>query len=462
MAATVRYPLSVFSLVMLNVVAIDSLRSLPFAAKYGFSSVFFYIIAALLFFIPSALVAAELATGWPKKGGVYIWVREAFGLQAGLVTIWLQWIYNIFWFPAILSLLAATLAYIVNPALAHSKPFMVSAIMIMFLGTTAVNSLGVYASNWVTNIASLFGSIIPMVLIVILGVVWWGSGQPVHVTFDWHHFWPHVSGLGGLVLLTNVLFSLVGMEMSAIHASEVKNPQRSYPRALLWSIIIILITLIGGSLGIAMVIPQHKIALMDGMLQMFATFFHTFHMPWMIDVIAACIILGGFGGVTAWVLGPSKALMVAAKDGILPKWLSRQNRFHAPISVLSVQLVIFILICGIYWYMPTVSSSFWLLSNITAILSLLAYLFMFASVIRLRYKAPEVKRPFVIPGGKVGLWLVGVAGFLVCGVVAVIGFWPPSNVEVGSVWHYEIILVSGVIIFCIIPFVLYRLCHKKN
>ena len=103
MTATVRYPLSVFSLVMLNIVAIDSLRSLPFAAKYGFSGVFFYIIAALLFFIPSALVAAELATGWPKKGGVYIWVREAFGLQAGLVTIWLQWIYNIFWFPGILN-----------------------------------------------------------------------------------------------------------------------------------------------------------------------------------------------------------------------------------------------------------------------------------------------------------------------------------------------------------------------
>ncbi len=449
-----RKTLSVFSLVMLNIVAVDSLRSIPFAAKYGFTLVFYYLVAAIFFFIPAAVVAAELATGWPKRGGVYVWVREAFGLPCGLVTIWLQWVYNICWFPVILSLLAATLAYLINPILVHSKAFMLTAIVIMFVGTTIANSYGMRASSLVTNVASLVGSLIPMVLITLLGVIWLAAGHHSYVIFDWHHFWPAHPPIGTLVLLTNVLFSLVGIEMSAIHASEVKNPQRSYPRALWISTVIILATLIGGSLAIAVVIPKAHISLMSGMLQVFYVFFHAYHMNWMITVVAICIILGGFGGVTAWVLGPSKGLMVAAQDGVLPAFLARQNQHGAPIGVLLSQLVIFLLICGVYLYMPSVSSSFWVLSNITAILSLLAYVFMFAAVIRLRYRHPDVTRAYRIPGGKLGVWLVGLFGIVSCVVTIIIGLFPPKGIEVGSTGLYELTLIGGVLLFALLPFVL--------
>lgn len=79
--------LGFFSLVMINVIAVDSLRSLPIGAAYGFSVVTYYLIAGILFFIPSALAAAELATQWPVTGGIYIWVREAFGRKAAFVTM---------------------------------------------------------------------------------------------------------------------------------------------------------------------------------------------------------------------------------------------------------------------------------------------------------------------------------------------------------------------------------------
>src|SRR5258708_37865689 len=90
--------LSLFSLVMINVIAVDSLRTLPISAAYGYSLIFYYVLAALAFFIPSTLVSAELATGWPTIGGVYIWVREAFGNRWGFLAIWLQWIYNVVWY----------------------------------------------------------------------------------------------------------------------------------------------------------------------------------------------------------------------------------------------------------------------------------------------------------------------------------------------------------------------------
>ena len=169
-------------------------------------------------------------------------------------------------------------------------------------------------------------------------------------------------------------------------------------------------TLIGGSLAIAIVIPQKDIGLMTGMLQLFYAFFDAHHLPWMADVMGLCIIIGGLGGVSAWVLGPSKGLMVAAQDGAIPSWMAKTDRFGAPVMVLAVQAILFTLICGVFLLMPTVNSSYWILSNITAILSLLSYIMMFLAAWALRIKKPKVKRPYKIPGGKWGMGLVCVLG----------------------------------------------------
>ena len=88
--------MTVSQLAMLTVVAVASLRSLPAMADYGLASILLYLIPAVVFLVPTALVAAELATGW--KGGVYVWVREAFGNRIGFLAIWLQWIQNVVWY----------------------------------------------------------------------------------------------------------------------------------------------------------------------------------------------------------------------------------------------------------------------------------------------------------------------------------------------------------------------------
>ena len=138
---SIKKPLSVLSLVAINIIAVDSLRTLPFGAEYGFSAVFYFIVAALVFFLPVSLVSAELATAFPQTGGVDIWTREAFGKKVGFLTIWLQWFYNIVWYPTIMSLVAVTIAYIFNPALAHNKIYMLAVIMIAFWGATCINCL---------------------------------------------------------------------------------------------------------------------------------------------------------------------------------------------------------------------------------------------------------------------------------------------------------------------------------
>src|SRR6516164_3994438 len=100
--------LSLLSLVMITVGSVDSIRNLPATALFGSSLIFFFILGAIFFLIPTALVSAELSSAWAKQGGIYVWVKEAFGEKCGFLAIWFQWIENVIWYPTILSFVAGT------------------------------------------------------------------------------------------------------------------------------------------------------------------------------------------------------------------------------------------------------------------------------------------------------------------------------------------------------------------
>jgi len=454
--------LSVFSLVMINVIAVDSLRTLPMSAEYGFTLVFYYIVAGLVFFIPTALVAAELATGWSKTGGIYVWVREAFGEQLSFVVIWLQWFYNLCWYPTILSLVAATLAYCINPGLINNPFYMLLVIFSVFWGATFVNCLGMRAAGVMSSIAALGGTLIPMLFIAILGIIWVAMGKPIQIAFTAKSFFPNIAHTNTLVLLTAMLYGLVGMEMSAVHAQEVKNPQRDYPKALFYSTIIILATLMLGSLSIAIVVPTAKLSIVAGLLQAFQDFFAAFHMQWMMPIIALLIVCGAIGGVGAWIIGPTKCLLAASRDGTLPKVFGRVNKQHAPYVLLIAQGVIFSILCLVFLLMPSVNSSFWVLTDIAAELSLMVYVAMFSAAIYLRYKYPEVPRAFKIPGGNVGMWIAGLLGLGSCIFAITIGFIPPAQIKVGNMFRYETVLILGIVAGCLIPVIIFNVARYRR
>ncbi len=461
MQRTDKKKLTVFGLVMMNVIAIDSLRTLPMSAEYGLSLVFYYLLAAVLFFFPAALVSAELATGWPETGGIYVWIREAFGEQWGFLTIWLQWFYNICWYPTIMSFIGATVAYCINPDLINHKTYMLAVVFVLFWGATFINFFGMKASHFMNTISAILGTLLPMLFIIILGLIWILQGKPISIQFHWHSLFPDISNINNMVLLTAVLYGLVGIEMSAAHAGEVHNPQHNYPKAILWSAILILASLVGASLAIALVIPQKELNIISGLLQAFEIFFKAFHMTWAMPVLALAIVIGSLGCVGAWILSPSKGLLIACHDGCLPLKLGMKNRHGVPIAILFSQGIIFTILCGIFILMPTVTSSFWVLSNITSILALLVYVVMFLAAIKLRYKRPEVSRAFRIPGGTIGLWSTCLVGLASCLFTIGVGFLPPSQIAIGSVLTYEWIMILGVIVSCALPFIIYR-AHQSR
>jgi amino acid transporter len=180
-------------------------------------------------------------------------------------------------------------------------------------------------------------------------------------------------------------------------------------------------------------------------------------MAWFMPVLAVLIVLGALGGMNAWMLGPSKGLLMASRDGSLPASLSFVNKEHVPTRILLLQAIIFTGLCSTFLFMPTVSSSFWILSAITSILALIVYVIMFAAAVKLRYKHAHVVRAFTIPGGKFGLWLTCSLGLSSCLFTIFIGFLPPSQIAVGNIVTYETILIVGVILSCLVPFIVYHL-----
>ena len=452
--------LSVFSLVMINVIAVDSLRTLPITAKLGASLISYYLIAAFAFFIPVALVAAELATAYPNTGGIYVWVREAFGRRAAFITIWLQWIYNVVWYPTILAFIAATLAYLFSPTLANNNYYLWGTIVGLFWLFTLLNCFGMRVSSIISILGASLGTIIPMVGITILGVIWFMQGRPIQINFA-TSWLPDFSSIGNFPLFSAVLFGLLGMEMSAIHAEEVKNPQRDYPRALLYSTIIIFSTLVLGSLAIVIVVPMDSLSVVSGLIDAYARFFDAYQMPWMTSITAGLIILGGISGVSAWIIGPTKGLLIAAHDGSLPRHFTRTNKHGAPVTILVAQGVIFTALSCLFIFIDSINAAYWILSDMCAQLALLAYIFMFSAAIKLRYSQPNQHRAYKIPGGLLGMWLVAGTGLICCVVTILISFVPPTQIPIENVAFFETFLVSGLVIFVLVPWFLAKRNEKQ-
>lgn len=454
---TNRKILTTFGLMMINIIALDSLRTLPISAEYGFSLVFYYLIAGIAFFIPTALISAELATAWPNTGGVYIWVREAFGGRCGFLTIWLQWIYNVVWYPTILAFIGGTLAYLINPALANNKYYLITVVLVAFWGATAINCLGLKVSSRFSTLGALFGTLLPMLIIIVLGAFWMGLHEVSAIHFSIKSFMPDLSNVDNLTFLTGgVVFSLLGMEMSAVHAGDVRNPQKDYPRAVFYSAVIVWLSLVLASLAIALVIPHSKLSLLSGLTDAFEAFFNAYHLTWMPPVIIALIILGCLGSMSTWVLGPTRGLWVATQDENVPALWQKTNKHGMPTPLLIGQAILVTVLSAVFVLMPSVNNSYWVLSNLTGQLALIFYILLFAAAIKLRYKKPDAPRAYRIPGGKFGIWLVGGIGILSCIFTIAVGFLPPNPMSLNKLIGYEAVLVIGMVVFFIAPLIIYR------
>ncbi|HSX12315.1 MAG TPA: amino acid permease, partial [Rhabdochlamydiaceae bacterium] len=402
----------------------------------------------------------ELASTFPKLGGIFFWVKEALGQRLGFLSAWLLWFQNIVWYPTILSFVAVTLAYIFDPALANNKLYTCGTILALFWAITLVNLKGMRVSGWVSTIGMILGTFLPGLFIIILGALWLVTKRPSHIEFNWNSFFPDMSSVNHWALFAGVMLSLAGIEMSAVHAKDVKNPRKDFPKAILFSALLILALSIPGILSIALVVPQQEINLVAGSLQAIAVFLESYQLNALTPYLAICIAIGALASVSTWVAGPTKALLAAAEEGDLPPLFRKVNKQQMPSALLIAQACIVSVLTFVFALLPSFNEGLWILTAILSILYLMMYLLLFASALILRFKQPHTVRPYKIPGGKAGIIFVCALGFISALFAIVIGFFPPEQLPIANKTLYVELLFGGVLLFSLGPLLIFLFSRK--
>jgi len=247
--------ISMMAFAVMNFTTLVSLRGLPSMAEYGLTSIFYFIFAALVFLIPTSLVAAELAATFPKQGGVFRWVSEAFGPRWGFAALYYQWQAIVIWFPTVLIYGAVALAYIWWPqsfdkALAGNKLYTIAVVLAVYWFVTLFTFRGVGASARLSSLGGLFGTIIPGAILIILAAIYVAMGNPIHLPLN-GGFLPDFSKFQNMVLAAGVFLYYAGMEIQAVHIKSLPNPTRNYPLSVFIAALSVVVIFILGTLAVS-------------------------------------------------------------------------------------------------------------------------------------------------------------------------------------------------------------------
>ncbi|MFD4439747.1 APC family permease [Nocardia sp. NPDC058519] len=450
-ATTTKY-MSWVTLALMTTSSVASLRSAPTMAIYGLACVFLYIIPAILFLMPTSLVAAELASGW--QGGVYQWVSEGLSKPLGFLAVWCQFAMTIFYYPSLLAYVASTFAYIIHPSLASNGLYVAIVIITVYWAGVYVSSQGTKTVAGLSSMGLVIGTLIPGTLLVVLGLVFLAQGNPSAAPMDSSHLLPAWAGLASLVLIVNNFLSYAGMEMNAVHVSSLKNPAKEFPKAMFLAMGLVLVIFILPALAISWVVPSASLSLTAGVMQAFDAFFGHFGIGFLTPIIGIALVAAALGGMLTWLAGPSKGLLLIGRsEGYLPPILTRLNKHGVQQNMLVAQGVFTTLIALLYAFIPNVSSAYWILSVITTQVYLIMYVLMFAAAAKLRRDNPDHPRGYRAPA-LMGLCALGAASSI---AAFAIGFVPPSQFGAGSPLVYVLIVGGGLgIVGLLIPYLFYR------
>jgi amino acid transporter len=441
------------ALALMTVSSVASLRPAPTMAVYGLACVFLYVLPAIVFLIPTALVSAELASGW--DGGVYRWVTEGISPNMGFAAAWHQFAMTIFYYPTLLSFVASTLAYVIAPSLASSGVFTAVVIIGFYWAGVALSlrgGIGVIAK--LASSGVLIGTLIPGALLVILGIVYLLQGNASAAPMDTGHLLPEWTGVASIVLIVSNFGAYSGMEMNAVHVNELDDPPRQFPKAMFVAIGLVLVILILPPLAISWIVPSQQISLTAGIMQAFDAIYAHFGIQFLTPITGLAIVVASLAGFMTWLAGPSRSLLLVAKDGgYLPPFFQRTNPQGVQVNILAVQGVVTTLLALLFAFVPAVSNAYWIFMTITTSVYLLVYLSLFVAAMNLRKNQPDHPRGYRAPM----LPVLCVVGFISSLAAIGISFVPPSQFSDGSPWIFVAIVGSGIgILGVVVPLLLVK------
>jgi amino acid transporter len=396
--------MGIFSMTLFAVSAMITLDTVATSSALGVQSITLFIFFAIVFFVPYGLVTAELGSGWPEEGGIYVWVREAYGQKWGTFTAWLYWVNVAYWAPAVFVVFAGTLATAFWPGMSRGwEEFIVIALIWVIVG---IGILPMSLSKWV-NSASAAVKVAVLVMIGVIGLVFVVRNGAAN-SFAPSAWVPSFGA--NWSFLPIIIYNFMGFELMSSAAGAVKNPRRDIPRMLLFAGAIIVGAQLLGNFGILAAIPLKDLSIVSGMADAMKLTFDAVlgsAATVIYDVFIVLLLFSFIGNMVTWSIGANHSMASTGLDRSAPGVFGHVNRrFLTPdyafvlMGVLATALTVVN-----YAFFATKESVFWSIFALSSIVFLFPYVLMFPALLVLRRKQPETPRPYTVPGGKPGAWI---------------------------------------------------------
>ena len=447
----------------------------PSFASSGFQLVFFLIIGGILWFLPVAMCAAEMATvkGW-ESGGIFSWVGNTLGRRWGFAALFFQWFQITVGFVTMAFFILAAFAYVVKWDALYNNP------LVMFFGVAAIVWIltltqlgGTKYTARISKVGFVGGIILPVIVLLVGLVYYFATGGVSQINMTPATFVPDFGKVDTLVIFASFILAYMGVEASASHVNELKNPNRNYPLAMIvLAILTIALDALGG-LAVATTLPASVLDgnLSFGVIEAFRAIFVQHigpSMSWIVFVVALLLALGVLAEISAWIVGPSRALLDTAHDGILPPSFKKVNKHGVSVKIVVIQGIVVTIwdavLCGSMALSGGSGSSISYLTavGLTVVIYLVGYILFFLGYFKLIFKGKDHERAFNVFGGTVGKCIVAGIGLLLTVFALIVSFFPPSQLDAQSGTVYVATLIICWVVSVAIPFVVYALRKHWN
>lgn len=364
----------------------------------------------------------------------------------------------------------AALSYVVGWDALYDNP------LVMFVGVAVIVWLltltqlgGTRLTARISKIGFVGGIVVPVLMLMVGLIAYFATGGVSVLAFDPSKIVPDFTQVDTLVIFAWFVLAYMGVEASASHVNELRNPKRDYPLAMIvLCAMAILFDAVGG-MAVATALPASTLDgdMSYGVIEAFRVIFDThFGMGWLVYVVAVLLVLGVLAEISAWIVGPSRALLETAREGVIPASFARTNKHGVSVKTVVVQAVLVTfwgaVLCGSMALSGGSSSSVAYLTAIglTVVIYLVGYVLFFLGYLDLVFRKRELSRSFQIPGGVLVKAIVAVVGLLVTVATLVVSFFPSSELSADANVVYEITLAASFVVLVVIPFAVYALRRK--
>ncbi len=441
---------------LFTVCAILVVDTLAPSAAIGPSTISWWIITLVLFFIPYGLITAELGTTYPEQGGLYIWIKRAFGEKWAARSTWLYWINVALWMPSVYILFAGMFSQLFFPDLSLWGQILIGIVMTWV--TVGIGIITLEAGKWIPNLGAFLKALI--LVIIGVGAFIYAGKNGVANDLSFNNLLPNWGA--GLAFLPVIVYNFMGFELMSGAGAEMKNPGKDIPRAIIIAGLLIAVFYLLGTVGMLMALPLENLGLISGMID-------TLHIllgesglgGTVVTILGIGVLYTLLANMVTWTMGANRTAAEAAGDHELPSVFGKlhpvnktpANAFVITGLVSTVVIILYGLLAG------SAEDLFWTLFAFSSIIFLLPYLGMFPAFLKLRKVDAGAQRPYRVPGGSLLAAVIAV----ICEIFilqAILFFvWVPGQ-EID--WVYTSQIVLGVLITLVVGEVLLKVAEREK